>query len=593
MSSVPRLETGPNAEIGAVADTVPQPVARTLPFTPATAAAGALFLSACGGGASGEGTPSAAPVATTPTPTPSATAPATTQPSAPVVVVTPPPTAVQASRFLAQATMGATQEQIERVVSLGYSKWLDEQFAMPRAISHYDWLVSRGYDVEANAWTEAGFDNTVWRQLISEPDQLRQRMGVALLDILVLGIGPTNCSFKAFADGTYIDILLDNAFGNFRDILQKITYNAAMGSFLTFLNSRKAAPNGGGQPDENYARELIQLFTIGLYQLNMDGSLKMANGAPIETYTNADVSGLARVFTGFMTSTAYILSTPRFSSPMKIHPPYHETGPSSFLGTTVSGDGDAAVKTALDTIFAHPNVPPFVCKQLIQRLVSSNPSPGYVLRVATVFANNSEGVRGDLKAVLRAILTDSEARSDTALTSVSGGRLRTPVERLTAWARAFGVTSPSGKWGIGETSDVATKLGQGIGRSPTVFNFFQPGYTPAGSQIAKAGLVAPEFQLTNEQSVVGYVNYMYRLVAEGADDTKANYTAILALAADSTALVNQVNLLLAAGQLSATTLQTIRGAVDSVSTSASDGPINRVGIAIVLTLASPEFMVIR
>lgn len=489
--------------------------------------------------------------------------------------------------------MGATQEQIDRVISLGYTKWLDEQFAMPRAISHYDWLISRGYDVEANAWTENGFDNTVWRQLISEPDQLRQRIGVALLDILVLGIGPTSCSFKAFAHGTYIDILLDNAFGNFRDILQKITYNAAMGSFLTFLNSRKADPATGGQPDENYARELIQLFTIGLYQLNMDGTVKTANGAPIETYANADVSGLARVFTGFITSSAYILSTPRFSTPMRIHAPYHETGAASFLGTTVSGDGDAAVKAALDTIFAHPNVPPFISKQLIQRLVTSNPSPGYVLRVATVFANNGNGVRGDLKAVVTAILTDSEARSDVALTSASGGRLRTPVERLTAWARAFGVTSPSGKWEIGLTTDVATRLGQQIGRSPTVFNFFQSSYTPAGSPIARAGLVAPEFQLTNEQSVVGYINYMYRLVAEGADDTKANYSAILALAGDPTALVNQVNLLLAAGQLSATTLQTIRGAVDSVSTTASDGPINRVGIAIVLTLASPEFMVIR
>ena len=536
----------------------------------------ALTLAACGGGGGGT------------------TAPATgTAPSAPVVVVAAPPTAVQASRFLTQATMGATSAEIAAVVSKGYEKWLDDQIAMPRATSHWDWLTSNGYAVAANINNETGFDPTMWRQMIAEPDQLRQRVGAALLDIMVVGIGGVNLNWKQFAMAAYVDVLLDGAFGNFRALLDGITLNAALGSFLTFLNNRKANATTGAAPDENYARELMQLFTLGLYQLNMDGTVRTNGGLPLETYGPADVSGLARVFTGLQLASTDGTTPARYRLPLVMNAGLHESGTSTFLGASVSGDGTVAIKAALDTIFAHPNVAPFVSKQLIQRLVTSNPSPAYVGRVAAVFADNGKGVRGDLAAVVRAILLDTDARSDAALTGANAGKLREPVLRLTGWARAFGATSPSNAWAIGDTSSTTSRLGQSMGRSQTVFNFFRPGYSPPNTALSAAGLVAPEFQVTNEQTVIAYVNYMYSLILNGAGDTKADYTAILAKAGDSAALVDEVNTLLAAGQLSAGTVSAIRAAVDSIATTATNAAQNRVSSAILLTLASPDYLTVK
>lgn len=536
----------------------------------------ALLLAACGGGSSGGGTASAPPTS-----------------SAPVVVVPAAITATQASRFLAQASMGGTRTMIENIVARRYEGWIDDQFALPRATSHWDWLVARGYNVAANINSETGFDATLWRQMIVEPDQLRQRIGMALLDLLVVGIGGVNLNWKQFATAAYVDVLLDNAFGNYRTLLDAITTNAAMGSFLTFLGNRKANAKTGAQPDENYARELMQLFTLGLYQLNMDGSVRTSGGVPLETYGPADVSGLARVFTGLSLATTDNTTPDRYRQPLVMNASLNETGAASFLGASTSGGGMAAVKVALDTIFAHPNLPPFVSKQLIQRLVTSNPSAGYVGRVAATFANNGSGVRGDMKAVIKAILLDTEARSDDALASTTAGKLREPVMRLTAWARLAKVDSPSNAWGFGDTSSQSNRLGQSMGRSQTVFNFFRPAYTPPASAIGNAGLVAPEFQITNEQSVVAYVNYMQSLVANGAGDAKPDYTDLVAKAGDSAALVDEINLVLAAGQLGSATVTAIRAAVDSVATTATNAAINRVGIALLLTLASPDFLTLR
>jgi uncharacterized protein (DUF1800 family) len=545
------------------------------PVSPAVALSSALLLAACGSGGGDGGAAAEAPPVSTP-----------------VAVVRTAPTPVQASRFLGQATMGATKASIAEVIDRGYEGWIAQQMAMPRATTHWDWLVANGYNVAANINNTAGFDASVWRQLIVEPDQLRQRVGMALLDLLVVGIDGVNLNWKQFAAAAYLDLLLDRAFGNYRDILDAITTNAAMGSFLTFLGNRKANARTGAVPDENYARELMQLFTLGLYQLNMDGSMK-GGTTPLETYAPADVAGLARVFTGLSLATADGTTPDRYRQPLVMNAALNETGSASFLGVTVSGGGMAAVKTALDTIFAHPNLPPFVSRQLIQRLVTSNPSPGYIGRVAARFADNGSGVRGDMKTVIAAILLDTEARSDAALTTASAGRLRPPVQRLTGWARAFAVASPSNAWSFGDTSNQSIRLGQSSGRSQTVFNFFRPGYAPPASAIAAGGLVAPEFQITNEQSVVGYVNYMYGLVANGTGDTKADYSDILQKAADTNALVDEVALILAAGQLSATTLAQIRTAVDSVAATAAGGPTNRVGIAIMLTLAAPDYLTVK
>lgn len=527
-----------------------------------------LVLAACDSGGGGSGVVTVPPTTTTPTPA--------------------PVSAMQASRFLAQATMGATSADIADVQARGYAAWITAEFAKPRATTHWDWLVAKGYNAAANINGEAGFDNVMWSQLIGAGDQLRQRVGMALLEMLVVGMSGVNLNWRQFAMAAYVDVLLDNAFGNFRTILEKVTTNAAMASFLTFLGNRKANAATGSVPDENYARELMQLFTIGLHRLNMDGTVVMSGGVPVETYTPADVSGLARVFTGLTLDSTDGTTPDRYRRPLIVNSGTHETGASAFLGANVPAGtaGMDAVKIALDTIFAHPNVAPFVSKQLIQRLVTSNPSPAYVGRVSAKFADNGSGVRGDMQAVIRAILLDDEARTDPS--GNIAGKLREPVMRFTGWARGFGATSPSGNWAVGDTSSPTNRLAQSMGRSGSVFNFFRPGYTPPNTSFASGGLVAPEFQITNEISVVGYVNYMQSVVNNGLADLKSDYAELAALAADSQALIDRINLVLAAGQVSAATVAQIKAAVDS-STSTS----NRIAMALLLTLAAPEYLALK
>jgi uncharacterized protein (DUF1800 family) len=540
------------------------------PSAATLAAAGVtLTLAACGGGG---GTPAATP-----------------SPPPPAII---PPTRPQATRFLSQATMGSSKADIDQVVAQGFDAWLDAQFAMPRAITHWDWLVAGGYGDVSNQNNQAGFDPVMWRQLIASGDQLRQRVGVALLDFLVVGIDGVNLPWRQFAVAAYVDVLLDNAFGNFRTLLDRITTNVAMGYYLTFAGNRKANPATGAVPDENYARELMQLFTIGLVRLNQDGSVQMNGGAPIETYTQDDITGLARVWTGWTLDSADNSTPDRLRRPMINNAATHESGAKTFLGTTIPAgtDGPNSMRLALDAIFAHQNVAPFVSKQLIQHLVTSNPPPAYVGRVAAVFANNGSGVRGDLKAVIRAILTDVEARNEAIAAATSAGKLREPIAWLTGWARAFNASSPSGAWPIGDTSSSATRLGQSPGRSPSVFNFFRPGYTPPNSAIASAGLVAPEFQITNEPSVIAYVNYMAALIVSGSGDFRPNYTEISALAGNSTSLVDEVDILLGSG-LSAAAKAGIRGAVDAIAAGSANATLNKVYTAILLTLAAPEYLV--
>jgi uncharacterized protein (DUF1800 family) len=536
------------------------------PLAGLTVSGAALALASCGGGSS---------------------APPPPPPPVPIVQ----PTRVQAARLLDQASTGANKANIEAIAASGFAAWLDAQFALPRATSHWDWLVGAGFATVATQNNQQGFDPVMWRQLIASGDTLRQRVGLALLDFLVVGIDGVNVPWRQFAVAAYVDVLLDNAFGNFRTLLTAISTNVAMGYYLTFAGNRKANAATGAVPDENYARELMQLFTIGLQNLNPDGSVQTNAGVPVETYTQADITGLARVFTGWNVDSADNSTPDRLRRPMVNNAGQHEPGAKTFLGTTIPAgtDGPNSLRLALDAIFAHPNVPPFISKQLIQRLVTSNPTPAFVGRISAVFANNGAGVRGDLKAVVRAILLDAEARDETLAGANSFGKLREPILRLTSWARAFAANSPSGAWAIGDTSSTANRLGQSPGRSPSVFNFFRPGYTPPNSAIASAGLVAPEFQITNEPSVIAYVNYMQVLVAAGAGDFQANYADMLALP-DSASLVDEIDILLGA-RLSAATKTSIRTAVDSIAPTSANGPQNRVYTAVLLTLASPEYLV--
>jgi uncharacterized protein (DUF1800 family) len=539
---------------------------------PAMALLSAALLSACGGGS---GSPDSGP---------------------PPVIPTTPPSAVEASRFLAQASMGSTREQITRVQTLGYAAWLDEQFALPTSGTRWDWLVAGGFNAPANMFSEAGADACIWRKLLSSPDTLRQRVTLALSEIVVGAVtGFVGAGWNSFSAAAYLDLLEANAFGNYRTLLQQVSLSAPMGEFLTYRNNVKFNPNTGAMPDENYAREVMQLFSIGLVQLNLDGTPKLTSGLPTETYTLDDITGLARVFTGWNYDlTGTTTATPDFKArPMIQTASRHESGVKTFLGTTIAAgaDGATSLTKALDAIFAHANVAPFIGRQLIQRLVCSNPSPAYVARVATVFNNDGAGVKGNLKAVVKAILLDTEARSASGLTDPNFGKLREPIMRFAAWARAFKVASPSGAWAIGNTSDPGNRLGQSPLRSATVFNFFRPGYVPPNSAIGTAGMVAPEFQITNESTVVGYLNYMQSVIKNGAGDVKADYAALLPLADTAQVLLDEVNLVLAAGQLSAATLTLIGGALDSMPKATDPARLNRIYACLVMVMASPEFIV--
>lgn len=502
-----------------------------------------------------------------------------------------------AGRFLAQATLGYNHDDLTALQAATCFDWIDAQFALPLSQGHYDWLIANNYNNAANINSMAGLDNTIWRKFISSPDLLRQRVVLALSELCVVSVLGINASWRQFSVANYLDILESNAFGNYRNLLQQISLSPAMGYYLTYRGSVKANPASGSQPDENYARELMQLFSIGLQSLNSDGSVQTnGNGVGIETYTQADVSGLARVFTGWDVDVSGLTSPypPDFQKrPMISVAARYETGSKVFLGTTIPAGTSAtgSLGLALDSIFNHANMPPFVGRQLIQHLVTSNPSPGYISRVSAVFSNNGLGVRGDMKAVIKAILLDSEARDDVTASGPTFGKLREPMVRFLNWARAYKANSPSGAWSVGDLSDTATRLGQSPMRSGSVFNFFRPGYVPPNTAIAVQGLTGPEFQITNESSVAGYVNYMQRVIAgTGAGDLAPDYSSLIPLAARSADLLAEINLVLASSQISAVTLSAMQTALDTIPTSTAAGALNRIYAALTLVLASPEYI---
>jgi uncharacterized protein (DUF1800 family) len=513
----------------------------------------------------------------------------------------PPPaavfTAADASRLLAQASFGADRTEIERTRTLGAAAWIDEQLAMPRSQGHVDWLNAQGYNLYPDfQFARAPMDYTVWRKFLSAPDQLRQRMVFALSQIMVIAVEGIGGRWPAFGAAYYLDLLDEHAFGNFRNLLDAVTLSPAMGNYLSMRGSRRADASGR-QPDENYSREVMQLFSIGLTELNADGTPRLSGGATIDTYGQADVTGLARVFTGWDYIAGDATSPATVIAPLTSYPTRHETGSKVFLGTTIPANTSAteSLRIALDTLANHANVGPFIGRQLIQRFVTSNPSGPYVGRVSAVWANDGAGVRGNLKAVLRAILTDSEARdAGAARASASAGKLREPVLRFTQWARAARVGSASGLWRLGNLSDPATRLGQSPLHSASVFNFYRPGYVPPNTSLATAGRVAPEFQITTESSVAGYLNFMQTAIATvngvTGSDVKPDYAAWTALAGDPQALADEANLVLASGQLSAASVATVRDAVAAIN---AVNTAQRVQAALLLTLAAPEYLVLK
>lgn len=575
-------------------------------------AASSSALSACGGGSSKAPAQSALPVQPTPTPSPTATSQSqlASQKRA-------------AARDVLHASLSAARQDIDAIIDRGFENWLDREIARSNDSTAQLFFETRGFDrIDDNRYwrKDRPFDNMIWSELLKGGSGVRKRMALALSEIFVVSINELDIPWPSQAVGAYWDMLNRHAFGNFRDLIEDVTLSPAMGVFLDTRGNQKADPTTGRVADENFARELLQLFTIGLVELNRDGSLKRNSGQPIETFGNSDVEGLAKVLTGYNLDYKGVdlKSDPRGSSrPVPtvqlvrqnmtsdhtrwIDPSLgnqHSTDVKQFLGLQIPQGTDAnrSLKLALDHIFNHPNVAPFFSKQLIQRLVTSNPSSAYIERVARIFEDNGVGQRGDLRAVFKAVVLDPDARSVEGLSDPFFGKLREPIIRFAQWGRSFGATSKSDYWNIRNISPPEI-LNQVPFRAPSVFNFFRPGYEPPRSQASANGLVAPEFQIVDETTVASYAVFL-RASIEGTgywtDDIVAQYQYELSIADQSSELIDHLDLVLSGGQLRASTKSQIQNAVDSMSSDVSSGDkgkLYRVMVGVMLTMASNDYLI--
>ncbi len=528
----------------------------------------------------------------------------------------PPPvpvTKADAYRFLNQATYGATPAEAQRLIGLGeastaYGRWIDQQVAQPVSLELP--TVQAAFGRLTDPLKMLGRLNEdrqeIWfRNSISGPDQLRQRVAFALSQIMVVSQQSALDSFP-YALSDYYDLLARDAFGDFRQLMQDVTLHPAMGVYLNMLGNQKEDTANNIRPDENYARELMQLFTVGLVQLNLDGTVKTdGQGQPIPTYDQSVVEGFAHVFTGWNYAGALSFNQARRTLqnevvPMQAYPEQHSTlakkllqYPGAAKPTLPAGQTPAQdLADALDNIYHHPNVAPFISKQLIQKLVTSNPSPAYVQRVATVFNDDGTGKRGNLGAVVKAILLDVEARPAT-LTATTG-KVKEPLLRLTQMWRAFGAKAANGEYRIGT---IVFAFGEGPLQSPSVFNFFSPFYAPPG-EISSQGLVAPEMQIATEYLNTFVTNVLYAVATFWnttvpglpADAIVMDYGAEVAVAADSEALANALIDKLFGAPVSATLKAEAKAAIERIPASS---PGLRVSEALYLLVTSPEYAVQR
>ena len=494
-----------------------------------------------------------------------------------------------AYRLLEQGTFGPVLQDIDSVAQSGPEAWINEQMLMPAT------FLSDGL-AQANSqqWNE--YINVWWRHAIKADDQLRQRVAFALSEMLVVsadsGLGDEQPGLA-----NYYDLLLRHAFGNYRDLLEDVTLNPVMGEYLSMKGNRKPDASENIQPDENYAREVLQLFSIGQVMLNIDGTaMRDTEGVPLPAYDQSTIENFARVFTGWHFANADHFIWPKqgdYISPMQPWEEYHDTDAKTLLngktvaaGLTARQDMDAA----LDNIFNHANVGPFIAKQLIQRLVTSNPSPQYVRDVAAVFNKNRAGERGSLASTIKAILMHTEARQGHLADPDTFGKLKEPLIRLTQVWRAFQPqTIPSAfnyAWAESE-------LGQAPLNSPSVFNFFRPSFSQPG-EINDGGLVSPEFQILDETSIITITN---RLLANTLwshnfkHDTQGQRIAIdisteMDLEADREALLDHLDLLMLGGRMSADLRYEVNLLMDARNY--ENAASQRVVEAIFLIATSPE-----
>jgi uncharacterized protein (DUF1800 family) len=544
----------------------------------------------------------------------------------PIGVSPPPPppivklSSAETGRFLTQATFGAKDNEIESLRDQSFTSWITAQQNTAVGASALTYMDDRQAVIKAanpNANLNAThFYEYFWREATVAPDQLRQRVKFALSQIFVVSFADPVVDPRGMA--SYYDMLGKHAFGNYRDLLEDVTLHPMMGLYLTHLGNNKEDLTTGRTPDENYAREVMQLMSLGVFALNSDGTVqKDAAGNSIVSYTPSDITQLAKVFTGFSwynanptnsTFTGGGRTAASYVTPMISYPNFHSLSAKTFLSTTIpastTSDAKGELKIALDAIFNHPNVGPFMAKQMIQRLVTSNPSPAYVGRVAAVFNNNGQGVRGDLGAVVRAVLLDAEARNMSAGNDANFGKVREPVLRLSNLMRTFGATSVSGNWTVGSTSG-STSFGQSPLASPSVFNFYRPGYSPPNTKTGNAGLVAPELQIVDEVTVAGYANTLQTVITSGigsGNDVRANFAAEIAVANTPDVLVERMNTLMLYGSMSAGLRQRITEAVTGVTVPAATGTnqaaidtalLNRARLALYLTMVSPDYLIQR
>ena len=503
-----------------------------------------MLLSACGGG----GSSSAEVPAPVATPPPTSSPPTTT----PTPTPTPPPTdpvpagisESEGHRFLIQSTMGVDHDDVAALQTLGYEQWIDEQLQLP-ASSQLAYLTSLPEPAN-NFQGQADRIDAWFRYAVQGDDQLRQRVAFALSELMV--VSDSSALFNTPAGlADYYDVLAAQAFGDFRMLMEVVTLHPAMGVYLSMLGNEKPDASRNIRPDENYAREFMQLFTLGLVALNMDGSVKTDDlGEPIPTYNQQIIEGFAHVYTGwsFGGSTNFNRPSRDFTVPMEAFPEFHDTAPKTLLNGIVLPAGQTPEQDlagALDNIFSHSNVAPFVSRHLIQKLVTANPSPAYIGRVALVFSDDGNGQRGNLGAVVKAILLDTEART---LAGDSGGKLVEPILRLVQLCRAYNASAVSGRFFFPSPEQA---FAQAPLRSPSVFNFFSPAYAPPG-EISDQGLVSPEMQITNETTIASTHNYLAVAVflqnssaADLRDDTiTIDITSDLALADDRDALIDSV-----------------------------------------------------
>ena len=527
-------------------------------------------------------------------------------------------TPIAAARFLTQATFGPTKADIDALVGRPASElgnWITAQMALPASslldATRADFNTFTAVTSDGPQYSYQNRQAGWWQNVLTGPDQLRQRVAFALSQIFVVSDVNSSLYNNPLGMAAYYDILGRRAFGNFRQLLEDVTLSPVMGFYLSSLRNRKATLNAStgvlSSPDENYAREVLQLFTIGLNRLQPDGTLVLdAQGVPIPTYDQSTITELAKVFTGWGyastdTNPSFTGSPANWFQPMRLYPAFHEDGVKTLFSGNVLPANQGGIKDlgdALDFLFNHPNTGPFISRQLIQRLVTSNPSPGYIYRAAQAFANNGNGIRGDLGAVVRAILMDYEVRSTAVAATASFGKLREPLLRAAALLRAFkgGANNQRFSYFTGQTNE--SQLGQTALHAPTVFNFYEPNYVQPGA-LANAGLFAPEYQILTDTTAISLPNQLWSWIYNGRtqgaafNPNEANIGfvfdgSLLALARTPVALVDHVNLMLAAGGLPKAVTDRMVAAISALPNNTAGTDLERVRSAVYLAVSLPQ-----